>query len=135
MSLSKEELLSWVEDRIVFGKGLDILKNDCEIVEFALDHCEIDVPDQNRFFINVNCADIPHFVTWKRGENRGEVVPSSFREGIEALAYTGSSDYSHTTAEWESVIKMGIYGLRNRVSEYAMSNSADEGSKGFYEQI
>ena len=135
MSLSKEELLGWVEERIVFGKGLDILKNDCEIIEFALDHCEIDVPDQNRFFINVNCADIPHFVTGKRVENRGEVVPSSFREGIEALAYTGSSDYSHTTAEWESVIKLGIYGLRNRVSEYAMSNSADEGSKGFYEQI
>ena len=135
MSLSKEELLSWVEERIVFGKGLDILKNDCEIIEFALDHCEIDVPDQNRFFINVNCANIPHFVIRKRGENRGAVVPSRLCEGIEALAYTGASDYSHTTAEWESVIKLGIYSLRNRVSEYAMSNSENEDAKGFYEQI
>ena len=135
MSLSREELLSWAENRVVFGEGLDILKNDCEIIAFMLDNCEIEIPERNRFFVNVNCANIPYFLTGKREENRGEVVPSSFREGIEALAYTGASDYSHTTAEWESVIKLGIYGLRNRVSEYAMSNSADEGSKGFYEQI
>ena len=135
MSLSREELLNWVENRIVFGEGLDILKNDCEIIEFALDHCEIDIPEQNRFFINVNYADIPCFVTKKRRKHLGDLVPPSLREGMEALAYTGACDYSHTTAEWESVIKLGIYGLRNRVSEYAMSNSANESTKDFYEQI
>ena len=135
MSLSREELLNWVENHIVLGEGLDILKNDCEIIEFALDHCEIDIPEQNRFFINVNYADIPCFVTKKRMESLGELVALRLREGIEALAYTGSCDYSHTTAEWESVIKLGIYGLRNRVSEYAESNSANEGAKDFYEQI
>lgn len=135
MSLSREELLNWVENHIVFGKGLDILKNDCEIIEFALDHCEIDIPEQNRFFINVSYADIPCFVTRKRMKSLGELAPSRLSEGIEALAYTGACDYSHTTAEWESVIKLGIYGLRKRVSEYAMSNFAAEGAKGFYEQI
>ena len=135
MSLSREELLNWVENHIVLGEGLDILKNDCEIIEFALDHCEIDIPEQNRFFINVNYADIPCFVKKKRMESLGELVTSRLREGIEALAYTGACDYSHTTAEWESVIKLGIYGLRNRVSEYAMSNSENEDAKGFYEQI
>ena len=135
MPLSREELLDWVANRVVLGEGLDILKNDCEIIEFTLDHCEIDVPDQNRFFINVNYADIPYFVTKKRRKSLGELVPTRLLEGIDALAYTGSYDYSHTTAEWESVINLGIYGLRNRVAEYAMSKSANEGAKGFYEQI
>ena len=135
MSLSREELLNWVENHIVLGEGLDILKNDCEIIEFALDHCEIDIPEQNRFFINVNYADIPYFVTRKRRKNRGDIVPPSLREGIEALAYTGAYDYSHTTAEWGSVIKLGIYGLRNRVSEYAMSHSSNVNAMGFCEQI
>ena len=79
MSLSREELLNWVENRIVFGEGLDILKNDCEIIEFALDHCEIDIPEQNRFFINVNYADIPCFVTKKRRKHLGDPVPPSLR--------------------------------------------------------
>ena len=135
MSLSREELFNWVENHIVLGEGLDILKNDCEIIEFALDHCEIDIPEQNRFFINVNYAGIPCFVTKKRMESLGELVTLRLREGIEALAYTGACDYSHTTAEWESVIKLGIYGVRNRVSEYAMRNSENEDTKGFYEQI
>ena len=66
MSLSREELLNWVENHIVLGEGLDILKNDCEIIEFVLDHCGIDVPDQNRFFINADYVNIPYFVIRKR---------------------------------------------------------------------
>ena len=135
MSLSREELLNWVENHIVLGEGLDILKNDCEIIEFALDHCEIDIPEQNRFFINVNYADIPCFVTKKRRKHLGDLIPPSLHEGMAALAYTGSYDYSHTTAEWGSVIKLGIYGLRNRVSEYAMSHSSNANAMGFCEQI
>ena len=86
MSLSREELLNWVENRIVFGEGLDILKNDCEIIEFVLDHCEIDVPDQNRFFINADYENIPYFVIRKRWKSLGDLVPPSLREGKEALA-------------------------------------------------
>ena len=135
MYLSKEEMLSWVESHVVFGERLEVLKNDCEIIEFMLDRCEMYVPDQNRFFVKVDCADIPNVVIRKRRKSLGDLVPPSLREGMDVLAYTGSYDYSHTTAEWESVIKLGIYGLRNRVSEYAESNSANEGAKDFYEQI
>ena len=135
MYLSKEEMLSWVESHVVFGERLEVLKNDCEIIEFMLDRGEMYVPDQNRFFVKVDCADIPNVVIRKRRKSLGDLVPPSLREGMDVLAYTGSYDYSHTTAEWESVIKLGIYGLRNRVSEYAESNSANEGAKDFYEQI
>lgn len=136
MSLSREELLNWAENRVVFGEGLDILKNDCEMIVFMLDHCEIKIPEQNRFFVKVNCAGISNLVIKKRKRIlSGLLEKSGFGEGVKALAYTGDCDYSHTTAEWESVITLGIYGLRNRIAEYAQDHIADEKAKGFYEQI
>ena len=136
MSLSREELLNWAENRVVFGEGIDILKNDCEMIVFMLDHCEIKIPEQNRFFVKVNCAGISNLVIKKRKRIlSGLLDKSGLGEGVKALAYTGDCDYSHTTAEWESVITLGIYGLRNRIAEYAQDHIADEKAKGFYEQI
>ena len=136
MSLSREELLNWAENRVVFGEGIDILKNDCEMIVFMLDHCEIKIPEQNRFFVKVNCAGISNLVIKKRKRIlSGLLEKSGLGEGVKALAYTGDCDYSHTTAEWESVITLGIYGLRNRIAEYAQDHIADEKAKGFYEQI
>lgn len=135
MSLSKEKILNWVEDHVVSGKGIEILKNDCEIIEFMLDNCEIEIPEQNRFFVKVNCAGISNTVIKNRKRSLGDLVTSGLREGIEALAYTGYYDYSHTAAEWESVINLGIYGLRNRISEYARRNAADDSAKIFFEQL
>ena len=65
MSLSRAQLLNWVEDHIVLGEGLDILKNDCEIIEFLLDNCEIEIPECNRFFVKVNCVGIADIVIKK----------------------------------------------------------------------
>ena len=135
MSLSREQLLTWVEDHIVLGEGLDVLKNDCEIIEFLLDHCEIEIPECNRFFVSVNCAGISNAVIAKRRRCVRGLIDEGFRDGIEALAYTGYYDYSHTTAEWESVIALGIYGLRERVARYAQKNSEKKDANAFYEQI
>jgi len=136
MSLSKEELLNWVENHVVLGEGLDILRNDCEMIVFMLDHCEIKIPEQNRFFVKVNCAGISNLVIKKRKRIlSGLLEKSGLGEGVKALAYTGDCDYSHTTAEWKSVINLGIYGLRNRIAKYAQDNIADEKAKGFYDQL
>ena len=136
MSLSREELLNWAENRVVFGEGIDILENDCEIIAFMLDNCEIEIPERNRIFVKVNCAGISNLVIKKRKRIlSGLLEKSGLGEGVKALAYTGDCDYSHTTAEWDSVINLGIYGLRNRIEEYARVHIENEKAKGFYEQI
>ncbi len=136
MSLSRERLLNWLESHVVLGEGLDILKNDCEIIEFMLDHCEIDIPEQNRLFVKVNCTGMSDFVIRKRRKPFGGLPEAvGLRDGVEAFAYTGSCDYSHTTAAWESVISLGIYGLRNRILEYARANDEDEKAKIFYSEL
>ena len=136
MSLTREQLLDWVENHVEFAEGIDILKNDCEIIEFMLDHCEIEIPAHNRFFVKVNCTGISDVVMEKRKSlfyNLPETI--GLRDGAAALAYTGYCDFSHTTAEWESVIGLGIYGLRNRIGEYEQSHTVNEKSRIFYEQI
>ena len=134
MSLSREQLLAWVEDHTLLCEGLEVLKNDCEIIEFMLDQCEIEIPECNRFFVKVNCAGISDTVIAKRRKRIRSLIDEGLRDGLEALAHTGYCDYSHTTAEWESVIGLGIYGLRERIAEYARKNSADEKARGFYEE-
>ena len=134
MSLSRERLLAWVEDHTLLCDGLELLKNDCDIIEFLLDNCEIEIPECNRFFVKVNCAGISDTVIAKRRKRIRSLIAPELRDGVEDLAHTGYCDYSHTTAEWESVIGLGIYGLRSRIEEYAQKNTANEKSRGFYAQ-
>ena len=134
--MSREQLLNWVENHILFGEGVDILKNDCNRIEFMLDHCEIQIPESNRYFVKVNCTGISDVVIRTRRKQLGGLNKTTeLQAGVDALAYTGSYDYSHTTAEWESVINLGIYGLRKRIDEYARSNTVNGKSKIFYEQL
>lgn len=135
MSLSREELLNWVDNHVVYGKGLDILKNDCDIIEFMLDNCEIEIPNHNRFFVKVDCEGVADLVKVKRIKPFHALpTAAGFQDGIDAFAYTGNCDYSHTIAEWESVISLGIYGLRKRIEKYARANTANERCRSFYEQ-
>ena len=129
MSLSREEIQNWIDTHIVPEKGVDILKKDAEIIEFMLDNCEIEIPDENVFFGKVNCAGISDVVIKKRKKHIGNLASANgFGDGVSTMAYTGYYDFSHTTAEWESVINLGIYGLKCRINEYA-ERAVDEGAK------
>ena len=134
MPMSREQLLTWIESHTKLCKGLDLLNNDCEIIEFMFDNCEIEIPECNRFFVKVNCAGISDNVIAKRRKRIRSLIDEELRDGVEALAHTGYCDFSHTTAEWESVIGLGIYGLRERIAEYAQRNADNEKARDFYEQ-
>lgn len=136
MSLSRDVLLEYALKNIEADKNGDVLEPDCKNIVYLLDNCEITVPEKNRFFINVNCDGIQTQVIYKRMELFDyEIAGSGLSAGNEALAYTGTYDFSHTTAEWESVISLGIFGLRKRISEYAEKNRNDSKKQRFYNEI
>ena len=136
MSLTKEELQCWVDAHIAVGEGADILTNDCDIIEFLLDNCEIRVPHGNRFFIKLDCAGIATSVVAKRNAAVSPLYTDpALADGIAASAYSGGSDFGHTSTVWESVIALGIYGLRRRVAEYAEKNSKDPQKADFYRNV
>lgn len=137
MSLDREKLLAYAYERKEIGADVpDVLENDCDIIEFFLDNCEITIPENNTFFVNVNCAKILNQFSGERiAHCEAELIEAGVFAGFETQAYSGLSDYSHTTPEWENVISLGFVGLRERVLKYAAKNSTDPKKKRFYDQV
>lgn len=136
MALNREELLAYLENNAEIKGDCDVLETDCRNIIFLLDNCEITIPENNRFFVEVNCSEIQKHIYNQRMKNYDSVIAeSALSAGRETLAYTGNYDFSHTTAEWESVISLGISGLRKRISGYAEKNKDDKKKQRFYSEI
>ena len=136
MALSREELIAYIENTNEIKGDCDVLAQDCKNIIFLLDNCEITVPESNRFFVDVNSAAIQeHICDLRKKAYYSDIEESYLSVGEETLAYTGSYDFSHTTAEWESVISLGISGLRKRISEYGEKNKDDKKKQRFYREI
>ena len=136
MALNREELITYLENNIEIKGDYDVLEHDCKNIIFLLDNCEITVSEGKRFFVEVNCSDIQNLICYLRVRNYdSEITENGFSAGQETLAYTGNYDFNHTTAEWESVIKLGIAGLRRRISEYAEKSKDDKKKQRFYNEI
>lgn len=133
MTFSREQLMEHAESLNAANREQDIRNTDCDIAIFLLEHCEITIPKENRFFVEVNCAGIQERIYWNRASYYGRRLSEGiWGDGQEAMAYSGSCDFSHTTAEWESVISLGIAGLRQRIDRYAEAAADDEKKQQFY---
>ena len=116
--------------------GADAFEADCKIVEHLLDFCEITVPEENRFFVRVNCGGIQHSVIRLRKANYADITEKNgLSDGRAALAFSGDWDFGHTSAEWDSIISLGIFGLRKRIDEYAQKHAGDEKKSLFYKNL
>lgn len=136
MALSRDELIAYAEKSIEIHGEADALERDCKNIIFLLENCEITVPESNRFFVEVNCNGIQNRICYLRTKAYdSKITESGIYAGRVALAYTGAYDFGHTSAEWESVIKLGIAGLRKRISVYAEKNGNDEKKQRFYREI
>ena len=136
MALNREELLAYLENNAEIKGDCDVLETDCRNIIFLLDNCEITIPENNRFFVDVNCSEIPNHICRRRMRNYdSEIAENGLSAGQETLAFTGNYDFSHTTTEWKSVISLGISGLRKRISEYAKKNKDDKKKQRFYNEI
>ena len=118
-----------------YGDNIDVLKNDSDIIIHLLDNCEISIYDANRFFVRVNCERAKYGISPIRSAHLDPILErEGIRDGEECAAYYGYYDFGHTCTEWNSVISLGIYGLRERVREYAESR-ANESSRSFYSNV
>ncbi|MDY4976812.1 MAG: pyruvate formate lyase family protein [Clostridia bacterium] len=135
MALTREEILDYAE-KVIEPNKCDILQKDCKILEYMFDNCMITVPKENRFFVCVNTAGIQQEIICKRTQKYSSMMSDNgLNPGFEAMAYTGGYDYSHTSAEWDSVIGLGIWGIRQRICKYAEYHKSDEKKQRFYSNI
>ena len=104
-----------------------VFQEDCERIVEQLKNCGIEVPEENRFFVRVDCETATREALNKRVERvSGDLLTRELAEGQEALAYTGDRDFGHTCAGWESIVTLGLFGLRQRVADYAAGASGEK---------
>lgn len=136
MSLSREELRTYALNFVELGEEPDVLRLDCDLNVYLLDHCEITFSNVNPFFCYVNCGGILNEVFFRRkASSRAQIDCSGFGEGQNVLAYTGDTDFGHTTAQWDTVLSLGFAGLRERIVRYAAQNGTDPQKQRFYTQV
>ena len=136
MSYSESELLAYAEQLEQARTEKNVFQTDCELLVFLLDHCAITVPAQNRFFVEVNMESVSKKITAKRRAALSFLSEENrLADGVSALAFTGDYDFGHTSAEWESVISLGIFGLRERICRYANENRDTEQKAVFYQGL
>jgi len=133
--VNRDELIKYTEANADIGNECDVLKTDCDIIVYLFDNCEITVPNENRYFVDVNCIGVKNMVRKDRVQKyKQEKIDSGLILGETALAHTGAYDFGHTNAGWESVIELGIWGLRKRIDKYAEKTS-DMKKLRFYQNI
>ncbi len=132
MQKERKALEEYVYAHADIGEATDCFQIDCDMIVYLLEHCIITVPEDNRFFVNVNCGRIMINLINRRAEKYHEkLTRTEFQDGVEAFAFTGMYDFSHTSAGWDDVISLGIAGLRKRLIENAEKNAL-ENSTYFY---
>lgn len=134
MPLTREKMINYAMKR-KNTKGRSVLEEDCDILEYLLDNCTIEIPEENRFFVSVNTCGIQDSVYYSRGDKYNYLIAENgLSNGFVSMAYTGGYDFSHTSAEWKSVIRLGIFGLRNRICRYS-DKISDIEKLNFYNNV
>ena len=82
MALNREELLAYLENNAEIKGDCDVLETDCRNIIFLLDNCEITIPENNRFFVEVNCSEIQNHIYYQRMRNYdSEITENGFSAG------------------------------------------------------
>ena len=101
----------------------NIIKEVSDIIIYYLENCEITIAEDRRFFVNVNCDRLMEKSFQKRAEWVNNTYPlPNLEAGQKAMAFTGTYDFGHTSPDWETVIPLGIWGLKRRVEEKAAAH-------------
>lgn len=115
------------------GGSRSAFDKDCDVLEYLFDNCNITVPTDTRFFVKTDANEVLAKIYKARAEVFSDSINTEeVKNGEEAKAYIGSYDFSHTSADFESVMKFGIFGLCERIKKYKKSCRNDERKANFY---
>ena len=100
MPFSKKELLK-ISKQHAFAQYDDFYVADCEHIRTLLKNCRITVPNQNRFFVSVNCANLRILAARARAKNllMPELEEKNLVLGDKRQAFFGYLDFGHTNAD------------------------------------
>lgn len=130
---TKEELLSFAMS-CADTLGSSVIEKDAEIIEYLLENMPFTVPEGNRFFASLYC-DSMIWVFWNRAEHIRSIVDAEgLTDGEDAFAHTGILDFSHTEPDWQTLMSVGIRGVRDRAERY-LDAETDGEKRTFYAAV
>ncbi len=133
MPESRAELSAYIHSHAVIDGEPDVLTADAAIGIHLLDHCEISLTDSNRFFVTVDTDYLNAAVVSQRIAGLPAVVDDPMTaDGISSCAFSGCYDFSHTMPEWDTILRLGFPGLRERLITYRSKNPEDASKNRFY---
>lgn len=132
--MNKENMLDFLLRNIESDQSVNVFDEDCENIVYLLEHCDITVPESNRFFVQTNTDWLMGKVYHQRAKKlRNSVETQEIKNGAITYAFTGLYDFSHTSPYWEDVLSLGIYGLRERLVSYSEKSGISDGQRAFYQ--
>lgn len=134
MSMTREELIEYINSTT--NDILDVHSATSDIQVYFFDNCDFEFLSDNRFFVNVNCGGLMGSkIKFRNEEAVKELKASGLYKGNITKSFTGTMDYGHTSAGWEDVMNLGIYGLRERAVKYLENKDNDIIAINFYKNI
>ena len=135
MALSNEEMIARLQKCTDVKDKYELLDAEATTCELVLAECEIEFTASSRFFIKTNAAAVTMSLRTERRKRYNHLISEAgLDRGERVLAYTGYYDPGHTSPSWESVISLGIFGLKKKVGEYKEKYATSE-SLPFYEAM
>lgn len=112
-----------------------------KILSLILQKAQIEVNPLEWFVDKINHGGIVVEIRtmWKEEVDAGEMQEclKKNQAAQKQMVYTGDTDFSHTSPDWEAIMQLGIPGLLSRVrAEKSKKESAgilDQGQRDFYE--
>lgn len=112
----------------------NVFQEDCSRIIHLLKHCRICVPEENRFFINVDCdRESAEAISRRNALLPSDLFTPQLIAGQKSLAYTGFKDFGHTCAGWEQILTLGIFGICQRLQAYAAAATPEK--RPFYDGL
>ena len=133
MTETRAELSAYIKSHAVIPGEPDVLCADAGNIIHMLDNCEITLNDANSFFVSVDTDYLNAAVISQRAAELPRTdEDKALADGITACAFSGIYDFSHTMPEWDTILRLGFTGLRERLCEFRSRNSSDAMKNRFY---
>ncbi len=134
MSKSRKELQDYLMGLVVPQTTEPVFEADCDMIIQLLDNCEITIPKEKEFFVEINCDGVKNYISNMRSYSFAtKLRAKGYDKGEKTKSYIGLFDYSHTCPEWDVILGVGIVGLKKRVETY-LKYSFDEKKIKFYKK-
>lgn len=128
-----EDALRAALRKIIDGEA-DPMKRRAAMLVWLLDHAPVGANPDNPFIFRVQTFGLMWEYIRESKAKMLERIPAGERAGIEAFqrcgAFVSMLDLSHTTPDWESLLALGVSGLRDRAAA-RLEGEADPENRTF----